>query len=61
MVRAAGRERGKKKGGGRKSSVIRELTAALLFPLLTPCAVHHSACDDRSGGISNEYQLSYVS
>ena len=47
MVRAAGRESGKKKGGGRKSFVIREPTsAALLFPLLTPCAVHHSAKRD---------------
>ena len=27
----------------------------------TTFAVHHSACDGRSGGISNEYQLSYVS
>jgi hypothetical protein len=33
MVCAAERERGKKKGGGRKSFVIRQPTAALLFPL----------------------------
>ena len=49
MVRTAERERGKKKGGGRKSAMIRELaSAALLFPLLTPYAMHHSASDDRS-------------
>jgi hypothetical protein len=47
MVRAARRERGKKKGGGRKSSVTRKpASAALLFPFLTPCAMHHSAKRD---------------
>ena len=37
MVRAVGRERGKKKGGGRNSADTRKLiSAALLFPLLPP-------------------------
>ena len=46
-VRRRARE-GKKKGGGRKSSVTRKpASAALLFPFLTPCAMHHSAADGR--------------
>jgi hypothetical protein len=49
MVRAVGRERGKKKGGGRNSADTRKLiSAALLFPLLSPRARHHSASDDRN-------------
>jgi hypothetical protein len=54
-------KRGKKKGGGRdmertESRSLNALrqecrssyAAALLFPLLTPCAIHHSASDDRN-------------
>ena len=39
MVRAAGRGRGKKKGGGRNSVLFREpVSAALLFPFYAPFA-----------------------
>ena len=57
MVRAADRETGKKKGGGRKSSVARKpISAALLFPFLTPCAMHHSA---KRGSVERNLQRSH--
>jgi hypothetical protein len=57
MVRAAAwRERGKKKGGGRKNFVIRKpISAALLFPFFTPCAEHHSA---KRGSVERNLQRS---
>lgn len=48
-MRTARRKRGKKEGGGRKSALhLKHTYAALLFPLLPPCATHHSASDDRN-------------